>query len=153
MKNILTLFLFIFCLTLSAQDGPAITLSYEDTPFPEVIAQLEVKSGYSFYFAEDWLPEKKISGSFVNEPLANVLDSLLKETLLNFYIMDGNKVILTQNAIIVDQLPEDFFGRQDEAIPGDVVTNPLFYSEAEAETAEELEVVRIGKQDRNSSQA
>lgn len=152
MKKILTLILFVFCLTLSAQQGPTITLSYEDTPFPEVIAALEAKSGYSFYFVDDWLPEKRITVSFVNEPLANVLDSLLKETLLNFYIMEGNRVVLTQNAIIVDQLPEDFFGKQEgvPATPGEIITNPLFYTETEAESAQELETVRIGKQDRNS---
>jgi len=153
MKKLLLIFLFCYGGIGLAQEGTTITLSFEDRPFSEVIDELERQSGHEFFYVDEWLPNRSISGNFVDEPLQNVLDTLLKDTLLNFYIMDDGKVVLTQNAIIVDTLPEAFFGEQDTvAASGGEQNNanPLFYSEAASEQASELENVRIGKQNRNS---
>lgn len=155
MRKFSTIFLVIFSYMVVAQEGPAISYSFENKPFSEVIAELEARSGSRFYFVDSWLPEKRVSGSFVNRPLSEVLDELLLETLLNYYILENGRVVLTRNAIIVDKMPAGFFGRQAEeevrVQEEQPTANPLFYSEAATETQRPLETVRIGKQDRNSN--
>ena len=153
MNKLLLFFVILVGSKAFSQQGPQITLSYESQPFPEVIAELERQSGYKFYFVEEWLPKKTVSGSFENKPLQEVLDTLLKDTLLNFYIMEDGNVVFTQNAIIVDTLPEAFFGRKEEDVSSgeETAANPLFYSRAESETDNVLETVRIGKQEIGSN--
>ena len=153
MKKILLFFLILWGSKALSQEGPLISLNFEERPFSEVITELERQSGYRFYFVEEWLPKRAISGSFQNQPLQEVLDTLLKDTLLNYHIMEDGKVVLTQNAIIVDTLPESFFGQEmeDAGTVEEAGANPLFYSRAESETAVAIETVRIGKQDRGST--
>ena len=153
MKKLLLFFLILWGSKALSQEGPLISLNFEERPFSEVITELERQSGYRFYFVEEWLPKRAISGSFQNQPLQEVLDTLLKDTLLNYHIMEDGKVVLTQNAIIVDTLPESFFGQEmeDAGTVEEAGANPLFYSRAESETAVAIETVRIGKQDRGST--
>ena len=153
MKKLLLFFLILWGSKALSQEGPLISLNFEERPFSEVITELERQSGYRFYFVEEWLPKRAISGNFQNRPLQEVLDTLLKDTLLNYHIMEDGKVVLTQNAIIVDTLPESFFGQEmeDAGTVEEAGANPLFYSRAESETAVVMETVRIGKQDRGST--
>lgn len=153
MKNLLLLFLILFVSKAISQEGPLISISFEEQPFSEVIAELERQSGHTFYFVEEWLPKKNISGNFQNQPLHTVLDTLLMDTLLNYHIMEEGNVIFTQNAIIVDTLPETFFGGEvEDDSPGEETgVNPLFYSRSESETSVVIETVRIGRQDRGSN--
>jgi hypothetical protein len=156
MKNLLCAFLLLLATSFSlAQDRPTINYTFEDRPFSEVIAELERQAGTTFYFVEGWLPKRPVSGTYTDKPLQDELDALLRDTLLNFYIMEDGNVVFTQIAIIVDTLPEAFFGT--EGSDGDAGeesgANPLFYSETATEAAQEIETVRIGKQDRSSRQS
>ncbi len=153
MRKIAFVLFWFISSAAQAQEGPVLSLSYENTPFVEVLSELERLSGYRFYFVEDWIPKRSVSGNFESQDLGTILDALLEDTLLNFHLMDGKRAILTQNAIIVAALPEAFFGQSDaDSREVESTANPLFYAEAANEAEQEVATVRIGKQDRNSEQ-
>ena len=88
-----------------------------------------------------------------------ILTSLFRDTEINFYVLDGDKVILTQNNAIYDKVP-DFFSNIDptqvdstraERAPETVPRNkaPVFYQEQEVVTERAIETIRIGREDGN----
>ena len=123
--------LFSFQLIFSQDDRESqkISLSFENSSRKDVIAQIEEKTGYRFYFVENWLDDKLISGNYENKPVADILDEVFKETVINYYISSDNKVILTQNNLIYDNLPEGFFGKSNLVID-DKASEPVFVTEA-----------------------
>ncbi|NHF59823.1 TonB-dependent receptor [Flavobacteriaceae bacterium TP-CH-4] len=142
---------------LSQEAIPKISLSYENRPVSEVLQLIEEASGLPFYYVEQWLGEKTISGSFDNASVPVILESIFKDTPINFYVLDGQRVILTRNTIIYDELPGGFFGRKDSIAMVErtekrtTVVNPVFYNENRTSTTRKLETVRIGKADPDNS--
>lgn len=148
MRNFLILLLFLSFQFITAQEQPQrISISFEETPLSEVLMEIEKRSNYRFYFVEEWLTGKNVSGSYENTPLKVILEELLKNTFLNYYIYN-KKIILTQNNIVYDTLPEGFF-----AIPEETVVeteevenrnvNPVFLKEEDA-GLNTIETIRIG---------
>ncbi len=156
MKRLSVVLLFFgFFFSYSQNDTPAITISFENSDIKNVLDQIEEISGYEFFYVEDWLGRKKVSGDYQNTSLSTVLSDIFKDTLINFYVMEGNKVVLTRNNIIVDRLPENFFGKEDVIVQTedqDLEANPLFYNEERSAESTRLETVRIGKQTRTNRQ-
>ncbi|MUP45512.1 TonB-dependent receptor [Gramella sp. BOM4] len=149
------LFLFIFCMSLqslSAQDSiQKLTINFNDVPLREALQQIEERSGLEIFYAEQWIPETLISKTFEETPLNEILDELFSETILNYYIFNGENIILTSNSRIYDKLPEGFFGRDpQENIDQDLVQDepsaaPVFYNNSQ-DPNQEIETVRIGKE-------
>lgn len=157
-NNIIFVFLLVCSHFIHAQNEiPKISLSYEEVPIEGVLEQIEVKTGLQFFFVREWLGDETISGNFTDTSVATILETILKDTPLNFYILDSQKVILTRNTIIYDELPGGFFGRKDTVGPVDTgaprmtVVNPVFYNEQRTTGRTTLETVRIGKADVNNS--
>jgi len=152
------LFLFLFCVQLmfGQDEKNTIDISFDNTPLTNAITQIERKANVKFYFVEEWIPNKNITANYNKTPLQEILGELFNETILNFYVLDGDKVVLTQNSIIYDELPEGFFR---ESVSSPVVVNemeneeqitdsPVFFDTNVSERRT-TETVRIGKQ--NSS--
>ena len=152
MRKIFLLFLFLFFMTLGNAQEQRISISFQDKPLTEAIAEIEAITGQRFYYVEDWLERTRVSGTFNDVLLDEVLESIFKETLINFYITEDNAVILTSNNIIIDQLPEEYFGKVEEQVTGPLEdeVNPLFVKEEQAQEVQEIETVRIGRQTRNN---
>ncbi|RYZ85216.1 MAG: hypothetical protein EOP06_16660, partial [Proteobacteria bacterium] len=125
MKNLLTLVFLFFGLVVSAQQRK-VTVAFNNTPINEAISKIENASGLTFYFDPAWFKDETVSGNFVSQDVSTVLQQVLSETNLNFFI-DGQRVILTQNSVIYDQLPENYFG-ETPAKPLEQ-PKPVFYKD------------------------
>ena len=150
MKTLLTiLFSGCFCLVLAQDDTPKISLSYNDMDIREVLSQIEEATGYHFFYLEEWFGGKTISGSYEDVPLSTVLQDIFQDTVTNFYILDGKSVIITNNNLILDQLPGNFFRDQEEVVieeePAPAV-EPIFYDQEQTGEISPVETVRIGRQ-------
>lgn len=85
-----------------------ISITFERVSIKDALISLEEASSYDFYFYQDWFDTSLISKSFQEETIDNVLEEILKETSINFFIY-GNRVILSNNNAIIDKLPNGFF--------------------------------------------
>ncbi len=150
-KKTVPLFLFFLCgYILFAQEETKISVSFEDSPTEEVLLALEEVTPYRFYFVDDWLDGKSFRGTFQDESIEVVLNTIFKATQLNYFILDQEKIILTQNNIIYDELPKGFFGKKvkEDAVATVVQENnqaPVFFPEEKEPEKLAIETVRIGK--------
>lgn len=146
------LLIIMFSFPVVAQEGTdPISISFTDATIQEVLQDIEDKTSYKFFFVEDWLPNKRISGNYNMVPVEDLLRQVLEGTVLNFYFLD-NKVILTKNSVVYDQLPENFFGqpRPEAVVTGEgkspeIDYNPVFKRNEEVPEVREMETVYIGK--------
>jgi hypothetical protein len=152
MINRLILILLIFSAASAyAQDGTEkVSLTFENSTRVEVLEQLETLTPYRFFFVESWFDNLKISGQYQDTALRLILNDLFTNTVVNYYFSDNYKIILTQNNLIYDDLPDDFFGRTDQEGQEDS-SKPIFYSEQAATARTGVETIRIGKESKNAS--
>ena len=102
MKKLYTLILLCnFCFAFSQENDSKISLQFENATLEEAFKSIEEKTNYHFYYIEDWLVDKLISGNYKEASIQEILDDLFKESLINYYISSDNKVILTKNNIII----------------------------------------------------
>ena len=160
MKKFLAFMLFFGSLNLWAQnEGQALTITFSEMSLQEVFQQIQNKTGQTFFYVEEWIPARKISGNYTNVDLPELMQDVLGGTNLNYYILD-DWVVITKNSIIYDELPEGFFGRKDvetvqlpeEGKRENKVYNPVFYPEEEISENKEIETVYIGKAERTAGQ-
>ena len=109
MRIRLLIALLSFSLWSVAQESPRISTSFQDVPLNQAVSQLELESGYRFFYLPEWFGNTRITAEFVDTPLPEVLDKLFEQTLINYLITEGQRIILTQNNIVVDALPPGFF--------------------------------------------
>ncbi len=150
-KLLYTLILLSFQVTFS-QNQTTISVNFTDASIGEVIQQIEANSDYHFYFVDEWLGDKRVTGNYNNVSVQEVLDAVFKDTVLNYYLLENNEIVLIRNNVIYDELPENFFGRE-RVVENTVTTrkkniNPSFYVEQKSSTR--TETFRIGKEDINS---
>ncbi len=145
---------FIICLCWAAaafSQEQRLSVTFNNTPLKDAILNVEEISGLQFYFVEEWFGNSRVSGDYDNVLVDELLDDLFKDTLINFYFAADGSIVLTRNNIIIDQLPESFFGKQEEdAGLVEEEVNPLFVQEERATEIQEVETVRIGRQTRNN---
>ncbi|WP_273567025.1 TonB-dependent receptor [Maribacter halichondriae] len=161
--NLLYIVLLTSCLLTFGQNEDQertqkISLQFTNTPIKEVLGQIEGLTNYKFYYAEQWLGDKVVSGDYNEAPTATILNDIFKDTSLNFYLLDGQKIILTNNNIIYDELPQGFFKEEKEEVEKEIVQekqviNPVFYNTQQASSNRKLETVRIGKADKDSEKS
>ncbi len=150
MKKLAFLFLLAFQM-LSAQDS--VTVTFSNVTRQSALEKIEDVSGFRFYFDPQWLATDNtlVSGNFRDAPIGEVLQVVLADSSLNFYI-DGKNIILTKNSIIRDKLPDDFFKSENPANPSTEVktTAPVFRQEydsiAKADPKENPGIALIGKE-------
>lgn len=155
-KAFALLFLLTFFHGAAQESRKKISLNYTDSTLKEVLKEIEDETNYKFYFVEEWLPDTNISGAFKDKEVEDVLQELLKNTVINFFFLE-NKVILTHNNIIYDELPENFFGEgesekeiTEKPEAGDRGSyNPVFNYTEDVPEKRELETVYIGKAEKN----
>jgi len=156
MKKYILIYLLInTSFAFSQENEGNISLSFENSILKEVLISIEEKTDFQFYFIEDWLTNNLISGNYTNVTIQELLDDIFKETLLNYYISSDQKIILTKNNIIYDSLPNGFFNTED-SIPNkteiDPLNSPVFVNDENISEIKSIETIRIGKENKNSSQ-
>lgn len=151
MKKLFVL-LLIFCVNFiySQQGTEKITVNFNNTSKVEALKQIESKSNYKFYFVENWLDTIPVSGNYSNTSIRNILNEIFNNTVINYYISEDHKIILTQNNLIYDTLPNDFFNLKKEEIVAKENTSPIFYSEKTSTKKSGIETIRIGKESKSS---
>lgn len=148
--------IFLFCLSglnLSAQDDAEQRISIEtnDKSFEDIFNEIEGSTTYRFFYAKTWIQGQKGSKAYDNMTVRAILLDLLKNSNLNFYIDLRNKVIITQNTIIYDELPEEYFGKSTQTINQEQeVIRPVFLEKEESTDTGPIATVRIGKADQSS---
>jgi hypothetical protein len=152
MINRLILVVLIFSVACAyGQDGTEkVSLTFENSTRVEVLEELETLTPYRFFFEESWFDNLKISGQYQDTALRLILNDLFTNTVVNYYFHDDYKIILTQNNLIYDDLPDDFFGRTVQEDQDDS-NKPIFYSEQAATARTGVETIRIGKESKNAS--
>ncbi len=156
MKKLYTLILLCnFCFAFSQEKDFKISLLLENATTEEVFKSIEERTNYHFYYIEDWLTDDLISVNYKDTSIQEVLYDLFKESLINYYISIDNKVILTKNNIIYDSLPIGFFN-EEKSIPTETetapVNSPVFVNDENVTEVKKTETVRIGRENKNSSQ-
>ncbi|NJY63128.1 TonB-dependent receptor [Salinimicrobium sp. CDJ15-81-2] len=140
---------------LFAQDpSDKLNLSLTGATVKEALLQLEEVSGYKLYFAEDWVDHGDLSLELNEVSLEEALQNILSETQLNFFLLERNRIVITRNNIIYDQLPQGFFPAPEVQTEESTKTvaknyNPIFYSQEDLPSTE-IETIYIGKEDRTS---
>lgn len=146
-----TLFLNVTFL-YSQEEEPTITLRFEESSIEQALEKIEKSTNYRFYYLKEWLPKDKFSGNYTEVKVSDVLQDILKKTVLNFFILDKNSIIITRNKRVYDKLPNSFFGRQNESLNTGIAqttveTNPiLFLNDNVAGENTKVETVFIGKE-------
>ncbi|WP_037318011.1 carboxypeptidase-like regulatory domain-containing protein [Salegentibacter sp. Hel_I_6] len=152
------LFLFCSAFKLSAQESTSINLSFEEAQIDKVIMMIEDQTGYKFFYSEEWLGDRIISGSYNDEDLEMVLTEIFNGTNLNFYFLK-DQIILTRNNVIYEELPGSFYPEKTrdstttempvsaKETPDDRNYQPVFYRESKT-VSEEMETIYIGKEEK-----
>lgn len=155
MKKHIAFICLLFNLIIYAQESKdTITVSFVDTPLVEALETISQKSGYDFFYIEEWVATVAISGTYKNEPIDFVLTELLAKTLLNYHLIKKERrIILTKGSRIYKELPKGFFGiKQSELEQQSVVSssfsqmNPSFQKDDNISNQQQkTETVRIGR--------
>ena len=114
MRKYLQLLMLLLSIGVFAQGNEnRFNFQIENKNVLEVLNEIEQEAGVTFYLDEKWVLDKNYSGNFTNETLENILETIFKETNLNFFRLNDSKIIITQNNIIYKDLPEGFFGKEE----------------------------------------
>lgn len=144
------------------QDLPTVSINFDNITMKEALISLENKTGYQFYFQEEWLTEsKKIFGEYDQKPLNDLLAALLNGSSLNFLILD-KKVIITKNSLVYTELPANYFNEEKQGTDNRYAeSSEDSYSESETpvlqkeytnqKNASNSSYIPIGKADLNNS--
>ncbi len=152
-RIVIVIFLLLYVQYACTQENKPISIELNDVSLQEAINMLEKETGILFYYKKIWLKDKKVDYSAIEEPLAKILDSILTSTTINYYRYSDTQIVLTENNLIYDNLPNTFFGakKRDTVIQEHLerVLSPVFFDEPKQQTNNIIETVRIGKEDRN----
>ncbi|GAA4276157.1 TonB-dependent receptor [Aquimarina mytili] len=148
-------FVLIFLLLTSGiwaqQKDSLITISFKNVDLHSVLNMIEEQTDYHFYYIDSWLQEyNDLSGDYDNALVTDILEDVFKNTVLNFYVMKEGKIILTQNNIIYNNLPDGFFGKRKDSFKIEVkkvrkTISPVFATNKSAVKSKKIETIRIGK--------
>ena len=157
MYKILCIVVLLFSFQIGyAQKDREVSINFENESLASALNKIEDQFSIQLFYAENWIPEKRINKSYLNSDLETILNDLFQDTLINYYFLNDKEIILTQNSIIYNELPEGFFPEPSEVITNDSndeeinAEGPVFYNNAQQNT--EIETVRIGKENLNNRQ-
>ena len=153
MRKYLQLLMLLFSIGVFAQENEnRFNFQIENKNILEVLKEIEQEAGVTFYLDEKWVADKNYSGNFTNETLENILETIFKETNLNFFRLNDSKIIITQNNIIYKDLPEGFFGKEEiDSVKENtnytrISSNPVFSNIEASNSNIVTRTVRIGKE-------
>ncbi len=125
--------------------GQTITVRLENAPAIELINKIEEATSYRFYYVKSWLDSVRVNIQAERQPVNTVLKEAFRNTSLQFFV-DGNRIIITDNAPILTGLDPAFFERKADNISSDA--NYTFKREyvpsSQVEAKVENKVIEIG---------
>lgn len=134
-KCILALIILFSNQFLFAQNSnEKLSIIFKEDTLASALKAIESATSYKLYFDPSWVDSNKnlITARYSNITLDELLNKILNNTDLNFIILK-NKVILTLNTTIHDNLPPNYFvdeqpKNQSTGNENDT-ENPLFYQQ------------------------
>ena len=127
-KTYIILFMLIVSITSHAQSRK-ISLSAQNAPIKEVLAEIQQKSGYRILYNDEVVADKiQVNGSFRNISVKEILENALKNTGLG-YVMNGTElIIVTKEEYLLNT--SDIFGKvTDEKGEPLAFANVLIFSQ------------------------
>ncbi|MDJ0645691.1 MAG: carboxypeptidase-like regulatory domain-containing protein, partial [Flavobacteriaceae bacterium] len=151
MKRYFMLLLLCSYYTINGQvtSDEKISIEFSDATALEVIETIEKQTEYRFFFIESWLSTERISGSYNDVKITELLEALFGKSVINYYISEDKKIVLTNNVLIRDSLPLGFFDYIDQNNTTEDNFAPVFYSDKD-ESDGSIETIRIGKEKKGS---
>jgi hypothetical protein len=145
MKKKITLILFFFIQIATGQSQvDKLSISFVNNTKIEVFKQIENISDYQFYYVKSWIDSTLISGNYSKVSIKFILDDIFKNTVINYYISNDKKIILSQNSIIYDSLPTDFFVLDESISNQEQNSQPILVEKNTGKVKTEIETIRIG---------
>ncbi len=144
LNKFISLLLILFIWQIGFSQEKKISIRFENNTLKEAFLKIEAKTNTFFYFQENWLDDTTITKSYQDVSIKNLLEDLLKDTSLNFYI-HHQKVIITKNNFIKEKLPLHYFDSKKEAITND--NSPIFIKEYMSNSKiKDNAIISIGKE-------
>ncbi|WP_373518712.1 carboxypeptidase-like regulatory domain-containing protein, partial [Pricia sp.] len=169
--------LFLFQYTFGQEGTEKISISFIESTAQNALNEIQQLTDYQFFYIDSWLENQSISGNYQNISVRDLLGVIFKNTVINFYFFEDNRVILTRNSQIYDTLSENFFDlpqsritpeeevgneevddeeigegvvADEETEDNQVTTGPILYEPKRSNANRTIEVVRIGRENKNS---
>ncbi|MEW5674950.1 TonB-dependent receptor [Flavobacterium enshiense] len=157
-KYLVTLILIFFLQNSFAQEEKnTFSFDFNQTNLEKAIETIEKNTAYTFYLDTNWLKEnpQSFTLNFTNASLEQILSQLFEKTNLNYFITN-NKIILTKNSIIYNELPENYFTpektKSDSESATVFRTTPVFQKEHDDKDANDNTPAMIGRENKASDQ-
>ena len=80
-------------------------MTFENAPFNQLVNTIEAQSNYHFYYDPAWIDSLRLTVSFTDKLLKEILNEVLQQTDI-FYTIDHRSVYLTKNREILATLPK-----------------------------------------------
>ena len=148
--------LFSFQLSVAQNSNEKISITFKDETLESALKAIETKTSYKIYFDPTWVGANKelINGTYTDVKIDEILDKILNKTDLNFIILK-NKIILTLNSTIHDDLPANYFSDSPIETPSNDNNsdNPVFYQQYDSlnsySVTKKASIVFIGKENKD----
>ncbi|MDN3674647.1 TonB-dependent receptor [Flavobacterium branchiarum] len=157
-RIILALFiLFSFQFSIAQNSNEKLSINFNNETLENALKSIESSTPYKFYFDSAWIKSnnKIITGTYTDIKIDDLLEKLLNKTDLNFIVIK-NKVILTLNNSIHDDLPANYF--TDTPVVNDRnngennSSNPVFYQQYDTlnnySVTKKASIIFIGKENK-----
>ncbi|RXM46558.1 TonB-dependent receptor domain-containing protein [Flavobacterium sp. YO64] len=132
MKKItLLFFLLAFQYNIQSQViSDKVSVELKNANIKTAIQNIEQTSYFKFYYDEKWLESDStsITKQYKEVRIAEILEDVFQNTNINFFVAE-NKVILTNNSIIYNELADDYFGIPLERDENGLALAPVFYQQ------------------------
>lgn len=153
-KYFIVPFFMLSFISVTSQNKDKISLQVEDKTIQEVLIEIEQLTNYRFYFSEKWLETNKLNKNYSNVSVDYILTDLFENTSLNYFMLSDTQIVLTRNNIIYDELPEDYFLKEDDSLSTRIVetidlTTPVLLKKEDDNVNDFVETIRIGKEQRS----
>ncbi len=96
-KIYILLLILYLSLNLAAQEKYKISSNYKDVPFTDFVSGVESILPVKFFYMDEWVKDLKIGDYPDCTSLSCVMDNLLRETTLYYYIDRSGNVVITNN--------------------------------------------------------
>ena len=96
-KIYILLLILYLSLNLAAQEKYKISSNYKDVPFTDFVSGVESILPVKFFYMDEWVKDLKIGDYPDCTSLSCVMDNLLMETTLYYYIDRSGNVVITNN--------------------------------------------------------
>lgn len=155
-KIILVWAILFFQLSIAQNSNERISITFKDDTLESALKAIETKTSNKFYFDPTWVSSNKtlINETYTDIKIDELLDKILDQTDLNFIILK-DKVILTLNRTIHDDLPSNYFSDAPiETSSNNNSDNPVFYQQYDSlnsySVTKKASIVFIGKENKNT---